>query len=83
MKGYGGVDVQIHIFLTSALVGRLSGQLQAPPTERFGETQSRSGRGENSSYRDSNSGPSVVQPVASRYIDYAIPAMVHLLKKHL
>jgi hypothetical protein len=30
MKGYGGVDVQIHIFLTSALVG-VSGQLHSRP----------------------------------------------------
>jgi hypothetical protein len=28
MKTYGGVDVQIHVFLTSAQVG--DGQLQAP-----------------------------------------------------
>jgi hypothetical protein len=28
MKKYGGVDVQIHVFLTSALVG--GGQLHAP-----------------------------------------------------
>jgi hypothetical protein len=25
-------------------------------------------------YRDSNSDPSIIQPVASRYTDYAIPA---------
>jgi hypothetical protein len=40
-------------------------------------------RKENSSpYWDSNSDPSVVQPVASRYTDYAIPAPVTLLTIH-
>jgi murein endopeptidase len=34
-------------------------------------------RGDNSwPYRDSNSNPSVFQPVASRYTDYAIPAPI-------
>jgi hypothetical protein len=84
MKAYGGVDVQIHIFLTS----EVSGPLHAPDAlpggksprypldRRLGGPQSRSGRrGENSCpYRDSNSDPSVVQPVASRYTDCAIPA---------
>jgi hypothetical protein len=55
MKAYGGVDVYIHIFLTSALVGD-SGQLHAPAALplgksplylldwRLGWPQSRSGR---------------------------------------
>jgi hypothetical protein len=38
-------------------------------------------RGENSlPYRDSNSDPSVVQPVASHYTDYAIPGPTSLVK---
>jgi hypothetical protein len=38
-------------------------------------------RGENScSHRDSNSDPLVVQPEASRYTDYAIPALLNMQK---
>jgi hypothetical protein len=82
MKAYRGVDVQIHIFLTSALAG---GEWSAsrpgrftpggkspryPLDRRLGGPQSRSRRGENSSpYRDTYSDSSVVQPVASRYAD--------------
>jgi hypothetical protein len=37
-------------------------------------------RRENSSpYRDSNSDPSVVQPVTSRYTDYAIPVPIIII----
>jgi hypothetical protein len=83
-------DVQIHVFLTSALIG---GELSAscpcrctPPGKehryqlyrRWAGHQSRSARYtkvKNSSlYRDSNSDPSVVQIVASRYTDCAIAA---------
>jgi hypothetical protein len=58
-----------------------------PLDRRLGGPQSRSGRfGEQKildPYWDSNSDPSVVQPVTSRYTDYAIPAPVmgvHLTK---
>jgi hypothetical protein len=84
MKAYGGVDVYIHIFLTSALAG---GEWSASRLCRFtpgthwigGWVGPRAGPDDvekrNSwTYRGSNSDPSVVQVVASRYTDYAIPA---------
>jgi hypothetical protein len=47
-----------------------------PLDKRLGWLQSQSGRREENSwhYKASNTDPSVVQPVPSRYIDYAIPA---------
>jgi hypothetical protein len=75
MKTYEGVDVQTHIFFTSALVG---GEWSASRPCRFtpGEmtlgnhwigslVDPRSGLDD----MDSNSEPLVVQPVASRYTD--------------
>jgi hypothetical protein len=71
MKAYGGVDVEIHDFLTSALVG---GERSAWRPDRFtprypldrklgGPQNWSERRGENSRpYWDSNSDPSVVQP---------------------
>jgi hypothetical protein len=41
------------------------------------------GRENSSPYRDSNSDPSVVQPVSSRYSDYAIPAPAKGLNKKI
>jgi hypothetical protein len=89
MKAYVGVDVSIHIFLTSALVGcewsasrssRFTSQGKSPryPLDRrLVELQSRSGRrGEETNFLPcphSNTEPSVVQPAASRYTDCAIP----------
>jgi hypothetical protein len=81
MKAYGGIDVQIHTFLTSALVGGkwsasrsdyLTPQQRAPVTHWI-EPVWTTWRGENFyPYRDSNSDPSAVQPAASRSTDFAV-----------
>jgi hypothetical protein len=91
MKAYGGVDVQRHIFLTSALVGgewsasrpdRFTPGERAPSTHWTGgwvgtEPVWTTWRRENSlPYQGLNSDPLVVQPIASHYTNYAIPAPV-------
>jgi hypothetical protein len=81
MKVYGGVNVQIHIFLTSVLVG---GECSASPLGRFISKERASGthwtggwvgprtgvadakKRKPRPYQDSNSGPWAVEPVASR-----------------
>jgi hypothetical protein len=83
MEAYVGVDVQIHSFLTSALVGGEWSASHAPTAlppvpirQKVGWTpQSRSGREEEKILDltgTRNSEPSVVQHIASRYTDYAI-----------
>jgi hypothetical protein len=82
MKTYGGVDIWIHVFLTSALVvcewsdsrfGRFTPGERAPVPIgwEFGcasEPVWTTWRRERCCpYRDSNTDPSTVQPVASRY----------------
>jgi hypothetical protein len=81
----------IHVFLTSAVVGVVSFTPQPfyprgkspryPPDRRLGGPQIRSGRrGENSRpYRDTNSDPSIIQPVASRYTDSTILAAIIII----
>jgi hypothetical protein len=92
MKAYGGVDVQSHSSGLQHLL-EVSGQLHAPaalppgkepryPLDgTLGGPQSRSGRGENSCpYWDSNSDPSVIQPIASPYSDYASPVLNEMVQ---
>jgi hypothetical protein len=89
MKEYWGVDVYIHIFLISALAGgewsasppgRFTPRESDPGTHWIGgwvtpEPVWTTWRRENSwPHQDSNSDPSVFQPVASSYTDWAIPA---------
>jgi hypothetical protein len=90
MKAYEGVDVYIHIFLTSALAlgewsasrpGRFTPGERALGTQwirRVGGPQSLSGRRGEEKILDPTGTctptSSVVQSVASRYTDYAIPA---------
>jgi hypothetical protein len=81
---------EIHVFLNSTLVGdefsashfgRFTSKERVPSTYWTGGwVGPRAGldemeRGNSLSYRDSNSDPSVVQPVASRYTDCVIPAL--------
>jgi hypothetical protein len=87
MKKYGGVDVQIHVFLTSALVedewsasrpGRFTPEKEPPVplARRLGGPHIRSGWREEVQkfwpYQDSNADLSAVRPVASRYTDCRI-----------
>jgi hypothetical protein len=89
MKAYGGVGVQFHVFLTSAVVG---GEWSASPPGHFtpgeralgthwigGSVGPRTGlddvgKRRTRPYRDLNSDPLAVHPVASRYTDCTNPA---------
>jgi hypothetical protein len=92
MKTYGGVTVQIQVFLTSALVG---GEWSASRPGRFtpgkiaqcthwigGWMGLRAGLDDVQKILDligtRNFDPSAVQPVTSHYIDCAIPAPTHM-----
>jgi hypothetical protein len=90
VKTYGGVVVEVHVFLTLALDGgklvsftpcRFTPAERAPGTHWIGGWVSpRAGLEDNGEvkiippYWDSNSDPSVVQPAGSRCTDYATAA---------
>jgi hypothetical protein len=82
MKAYEEVDISIHIFLTSELVGD---EWSASHPARFtleekalGGPQSQSGRRGEEKVLDSTGTrtPTADQPVTSRYTQYAIPANI-------
>jgi hypothetical protein len=89
MKAYGGVDVQIHIFLTSALAGSewsASRPCRFTPRERFPGTHWIGGWVDLRASLDDVEKRKFLpppelelrplEPVASRYTNYAIPAPV-------
>jgi hypothetical protein len=87
MKAYGGVDVYSHIFLTSALAGGewsasrpgcFTPKERAPGTHRIGGWVDPRAELDNMEKRKFRP-PSVVQPVASHYTDYAIQAQLHCI----
>jgi hypothetical protein len=61
MRIYGGVEIQIHVLLTSAVVGSSVVNFMTILLPRTGLDDVES------PYRDSNSDPSAVQPIVSRY----------------
>jgi hypothetical protein len=56
---------------------------KSPLLRRLGASQNYVERIKSYSYGDSNSDPSTVQPVASRYIYCSIPALLNLLKAEI
>jgi hypothetical protein len=69
MKTYGGVDVVIHVFLTSALVGEWSA---SRPGRFTTGTDYIGGWVGGKAGLDSNSDPSAIQPIASCYTNCTI-----------
>jgi hypothetical protein len=87
------MDLQIHVFLTSVLVGgewsalrpgRFTPQKEPPRTHCIGDWVGPRtgledvGRRKSCPYRDSNSDPLAVQHVASRYTDCAIALIIFI-----